>query len=188
MATWVHNRDGTNSHKLMTHLPLVIDHFDGDWEITAEEGAGIILALQQRNRVRIQMVVPNSQKLIMAMDEECPVLDHLAIVPLMEDKSTALILSDTLQPPHLRFMGLSNSYSLIKYRRQTIFTTAGCFPTYEGHAQASFVRIFIAISNGEALASMGFTFGRGILMSTLTTYWASSAPSQETITLFASCH
>ena len=91
-----------------THLPFVIDYFDGNWEITAEEGAGMILALQQRDRVRLQMVVPNSQKLIMAMDEEHPVLDHLVIVPSMEDKSTALILSDTLQPPHHRFMGLSN--------------------------------------------------------------------------------
>ena len=126
-----------------------------------------------RDRVRLQMVVPNSQKLIMAMDEEHPVLDHLVIVPSMEDKSTALILSDTLQPPHHRFMGLSNSHSYIKCRRQTIFTTAGCFTTYEGHAQASFVRVFIAISNGDVLTSMGFTFGRGILMSTLTTYWAS---------------
>ena len=83
-----------------THLPLVIDYFDGDWEITAEEGAGIILALQQRDRVRLQIVVPNSQKLIMAMDEEYPVLDHLVIAPSMEDKCTALILSDTLQAPH----------------------------------------------------------------------------------------
>lgn len=52
------------------------------------------------DRVRLQMAVPNSQKLIMAMDEEYPVLDHLVSVTSMEDKSTALILSDTLKAPH----------------------------------------------------------------------------------------
>ena len=86
-------------------LPLVIDYNEG---FSVEE-EGIILALEQRDRVRrirLQVPVPNMQRLIMAIDEEYPVLEHLIMVPSTEDKSTALVLPETLQAPHLRHLSL----------------------------------------------------------------------------------
>ena len=87
-------------------LPLVIDYSNEGFSVEEE---GIILALEQRDRVRrirLQVPVPNMQKLIMAVDEEYPVLEHLIMVPSTEDKSTALVLPETLQAPHLRHLSL----------------------------------------------------------------------------------
>ena len=94
-------------------LPLVIDYSFKDWEVTIEEEEAIILALIQRNRVRrvrLQMAVPNMQKLIMAIDEEYPILEHLIIVPSAEDESTALSLPRTFQAPHLRHLALKGLF------------------------------------------------------------------------------
>ena len=55
-----------------------------DRDITAEDEEGIILALEQRDRVRrirLRMPVPKLQKLIMAIDEEYPVLEYLIMMP-----------------------------------------------------------------------------------------------------------
>jgi hypothetical protein len=90
-------------------LPLVIDYSDKYWDISAEEEEGIIFALEKRDRVRrvrLQIPVPDMQMLVMAMDEEYPVLEHLIMVPSTEDKSTALTLPETLQAPHLRHLTL----------------------------------------------------------------------------------
>ena len=90
-------------------LPLVIDYFDKDCDITAEDEEGIILALKQRDRVRrvrLRMPVSNLQKLIVAIDEEYPVLEYLIMAPPTEDKSTTLMLPETLQAPHLRHLVL----------------------------------------------------------------------------------
>ena len=98
-------------------LPLVIDYSLKDWEVTIEEEEAIILALVQRNRVRrvrLQMAVPNMQKLIMAIDEEYPILEHLIIVPSAEDESTALSLPGTFQAPHLRHLALKGLFLPIR--------------------------------------------------------------------------
>ena len=93
-------------------LPLVIDYFDGDRDISGEDEEGIILALEQRDRVRrirIQMPVssgPNVQRLFMAINEEYPLLDYLIMLPSTKDNSTALTLPETLQAPHLRHLAL----------------------------------------------------------------------------------
>ena len=87
-------------------LPLIIDYF-GD--ITAEDEEGIILALGLRDRVRrvrLGMPFPKLQKLIMAIDGEYPVLEYLIMDPSTMDKSTALILPEALQTPHLRHLTL----------------------------------------------------------------------------------
>ena len=89
-------------------LPLFIDYIqmDTDPVITAEEEEGIILALGQHNRVRrvrLHMPVPNLRKLIMALVEEYPVLEYLIMMPLTHP-STALLLPETLQAPHLRHL------------------------------------------------------------------------------------
>jgi hypothetical protein len=91
------------------HLPLVIDYVGLNQDITAEEER-IIFALEQRDRVRrvrLDMPLPNLQKLIMAIDEEYPVLEYLIMSFSKEDKSsTVVMLPETLQAPHLRHIML----------------------------------------------------------------------------------
>jgi hypothetical protein len=86
-------------------LPLVIDYDKDVWDITAKGEQGIILALEQCDRVRrVRLWMPgrNIQKLIMAIDEEYPMLGYLFIVPSIRDRSTALMLPEMFQAPHLR--------------------------------------------------------------------------------------
>ena len=88
-------------------LPLVIDYYHKHWDFTAEDEEGIIIALNQRHRVRrvrLWMPVLNLQKFIVAIDDEYPMLEYLIIEPPIEDTSLALILPDTLQAPHLRHL------------------------------------------------------------------------------------
>jgi hypothetical protein len=88
-------------------LPLVIDYFNIDWDITADEEEEIILALNQHDRVRrvrLQMPAPKLQKFIAAMEEEYPVLEYLILAPLAEDESSALMIPQTLHAPHLRHL------------------------------------------------------------------------------------
>ena len=89
-------------------LPLTVDYDSGD-DITAEDEQGILLALEQRHRLRhLRLVFPvqNLQKLVMAIDEEFPILEYLIVGPPMKD-STVLVLPETLQAPHLRHLMLS---------------------------------------------------------------------------------
>ena len=101
---------GTPVADMLAHsppLPLVIDYFHRDRDITEDEGA--ILALKHRDRVRhVRLFIPvtSLQKLIAAMDEEYPILEYLIIWPPSEDRSTVLILPETLQAPHLRHLTL----------------------------------------------------------------------------------
>jgi hypothetical protein len=82
---------GTPVADMLAHsppLPLVIDYFFSDHDdITAEE-EGIILALEQRDRVRRirSMPLPNLQKFVVAIDEEYPMLEYLIIALALEDR------------------------------------------------------------------------------------------------------
>ncbi|KAN0114206.1 hypothetical protein V8E52_007004 [Russula decolorans] len=94
-------------------LPLIIDHIlkDQDHDITAEDEEGILLVLQHHHhrvqRIRLEMPVPNLQKLVTAMDEEFPMLEFLYITaPTEQDAS--LVLPQTFQAPHLRHLVLDN--------------------------------------------------------------------------------
>ena len=90
-------------------LPIAIDYFDEDWDITAEDEEGIMLALEQQDRVRrvrLGMPVANLQKLIMAIDQEYPVLENLIILPQTENTSMALKFPETFQAPQLRHLVL----------------------------------------------------------------------------------
>ena len=81
-------------------LPLVIDYSDEDLNVTAEDEEGIIIALEQHDRVhRIRFLTHALylQKLIMAIDEEYPVLKYLIVEPSKGVKSTAILLPETLQ-------------------------------------------------------------------------------------------
>ena len=90
-------------------LPLVIDYHQG---ITAEDEEAIILALEQRDRVRrirLDMPVLKLQKFIRAIDGEYPILEYLILVDLPKDKSMVLILPETLETPHLRHLAINCS-------------------------------------------------------------------------------
>ena len=85
------------------HLPLTIDYSSNDG-ITAEDEERILLALEQRHRVRhLRLVFPvqNLQKLVMAIDEEFPILEYL-IVDTSGKDIAVLRLPETLQTPRLR--------------------------------------------------------------------------------------
>jgi len=78
---------GTPVADMLAHsppLPLIVDHVYGDVSISEEDEEGILLALKQycdRVRcVRLQMAIPNLQKLVVAIDEEFPILEHLILM------------------------------------------------------------------------------------------------------------
>jgi hypothetical protein len=74
--------NGTPVQDMLAHsppLPLTIDYGNGGG-ITAEDEEGILLALEQRHRVRhLRLVIPvqNLQKVAMAINEEFPILEYL---------------------------------------------------------------------------------------------------------------
>jgi hypothetical protein len=89
-------------------LPLTVDYGSKDG-IAVEDEEEILLALEQRHRVRhlrLAFPVQNLQKLVKAIDEEFPILEYLIVGPPTKD-STALMLPETLQAPHLRHIALS---------------------------------------------------------------------------------
>jgi len=108
-------------------LPLVIDYYDHDRDITAEDEEAIILALEQRDRIRrIRFLLPIlkhwQQKLITAIDGEYPILEYLILWGLSEEKRAILTLPKTLQAPHLRHMAINCS---IPIRFQSLTTAVG---------------------------------------------------------------
>ena len=87
------------------HLPLAVDYYEGDRDITRDDEEGIIFALRQRERVlrvRLRAPVASLQKLNAALDDEYPILEFLVIQLPVEDKSTILIFPEMFQAPHLR--------------------------------------------------------------------------------------
>ncbi len=88
-------------------LPLAIYYFDGYRDITAEDEAGIILALEQHDRLhrlRLRMPIQSLQKFIATINEEYTMLEYLNISP--NEDCTALVLPKALQAPHLRHLVL----------------------------------------------------------------------------------
>jgi hypothetical protein len=114
-------------------LPLVIDYYDGEnTNITAEGEEAIILALEQRDRVRrirFDLPVLKLQKLVMAIDGEYPTLEYLILVDQFGDNSTstAIIFPEALQTPHLRLLTISCS---ILIRFPLLGTAAGFVTLY----------------------------------------------------------
>jgi hypothetical protein len=121
---------GTPVVDMLAHsppLPLVIDYQNIRVDITAEDEEAIILALEQRDRVRrIRFFIPvlQLQKLIMAIDGEYPILEYLILGDLPEEKSTVLILPETLETPHLRQLTIDCSIP-IPIRSPLLGTAAG---------------------------------------------------------------
>ena len=101
---------GTPVADMLAHsppLPLVIDYKSRI--ITAEDEEGIILALKQRDRVRrvrLRISVTSLQKLVVAMDEEYPILEFLLMELRIKDINGILTFPEILQAPHLRHLRL----------------------------------------------------------------------------------
>jgi hypothetical protein len=105
---------GTPVPDMLAHsppLPLVISYSFKSPEITTDDEEGIIFALKQRDRVlRVRLAEMDTsllEKFIAVMDVEFPILEHLVIVLLAEDKSTILTFTETLQAPHIRLLTLT---------------------------------------------------------------------------------
>ncbi|KAI0282462.1 hypothetical protein BGY98DRAFT_85581 [Russula aff. rugulosa BPL654] len=103
--------NGTAVENMLVHsppLPLTVD-YDSEDGITAEDEEGILLALEQRHRVRhLRLFFPvrNLQKLVMAIDEEFSILEYLIVEHPLKDNMASLVLPETLQAPHLRHLAL----------------------------------------------------------------------------------
>jgi hypothetical protein len=101
---------GTPVADMLAHsppLPLAIDLFNEYRDITPGDEQETILALQQRDRVRrirLRTPVGSLQKLIVAIDEEYPILEYLVIWNNLADNSMVLALPETFQAPHLRHL------------------------------------------------------------------------------------
>ena len=90
-------------------LPLVVGYFRIDRQLTTEDEEGIILAFKHRDRVRRVRLYSTGtilQKLIVAMDDEYPILEYLYITLPLYDNNMILRFPGTLQAPHLRHLEL----------------------------------------------------------------------------------
>ena len=100
---------GTPVADMLAHsppLPLVVDYYTRDRDISTDDEEGTFLALKHRDRVLRVRLHRNLQKFIAAMDEEYPILEYLIITTPIEDDSTILTFPETFQAPHLRFLRL----------------------------------------------------------------------------------
>jgi hypothetical protein len=104
-------------------LPLVIDYFDEGPNITAEDDEGILLALEQLNRI-LSICVGLSfqclQKFVMAIDHELPILEYL-VVRMTRDHDATFVFPETIRAPRLRYLVLDSVAPPIGSR---LFTTA----------------------------------------------------------------
>ncbi|KAI0275762.1 hypothetical protein BGY98DRAFT_38765 [Russula aff. rugulosa BPL654] len=89
-------------------LPLAVDYYYEDSDVSTEDEERLLLALEQRDRVRrirLRMEIPNLQRLIVAISDEYPILECLIIIT--PDRPPSLTLPERLQAPHLRHLVLS---------------------------------------------------------------------------------
>jgi hypothetical protein len=106
--------NGTPVQNMLTHsppLPLTVDYSSNDG-ITTEDEEGVLLALEQRHRIRhLRLIFPaqSLRKLVMAIDEEFPILEYLIVGPPRSPvgDGIALMLPETLQAPNLHHFTLT---------------------------------------------------------------------------------
>jgi hypothetical protein len=109
---------GTPVADMLEHsppLPLIIHYNDENYDVTADEEEGIILALQHRDRIRricLYLPIPSLQKLITAIDDEFPILEYMLMTPPAKH-DTQLIIPSTCQAPQLRHLVLEHFSSPI---------------------------------------------------------------------------
>ena len=102
---------GTPVADMLAHsppLPLVVDYYMNCRDITTDDEKGLILALNQHDRVlRVRLdTFVGLQKLLETMNEEYTILEHLVITLPIEDNNTVLKFPESLQAPHLRLLRL----------------------------------------------------------------------------------
>jgi hypothetical protein len=104
---------GTPIADMLAHsppIPLIIDYIDDGHDVTTEDEDGIVLALQQRDRIRrirLELPVPKLRRPIAAMDKEFPMLEYLFVGPPTKH-NTGLVLPEAFRAPHLRHFILTN--------------------------------------------------------------------------------
>ena len=104
---------GTPVAVMLAHsptLPLAIDYSEEDRDITAVDEEEITFALKHHDRirrVRFWTIVPKLRKLITAFDKEFPALEYLIMAHSTLSESTALVLPEAFQAPHLRHLLLT---------------------------------------------------------------------------------
>jgi hypothetical protein len=105
-------------------LPLTISYWhDPDFEMTAEDEEGALLALSHRDhvhRVTLWMPAPKLGKFIAALDGQFPTLERLYMVS--QGEKTTLILPQSFQAPNLRHLNLCRIALPI---RSPLLTTTG---------------------------------------------------------------
>lgn len=163
--------NGTLVTDMLAHsppFPLIINfiHELHDRDVTAEDEEGIVLALQQYNRVRhIHLRVPirNSQRFIMAIDEEYSVLESLIMLHPKGDNSMNVTLPQTFRAPRLQRLVLSGfAFSTGSPLRTTIISRLVTLRLYLTHPSAYFrpnimLRYLSAMPQLETLV-IGFFF------------------------------
>jgi hypothetical protein len=93
---------------VLAHSPPLLldpDYYGGNVEIATKDEEGAILALKQYNQVRrvcLQLLVTSLQKLIVAMEVEYPILEHLIISRPLEDNTSIFQFPETPQASNLR--------------------------------------------------------------------------------------
>ena len=125
---------GTPVANMLAHsppLPIMIDHFyEEDEDITPEDEEGIILALQNRGRVRrirLMNPIPILQKIIIALNGEFPILQYLLIWyqryhdPIIEN-NVNLSFPEAFWAPNLRQLMIENFTTPIE---SPLLTTMG---------------------------------------------------------------
>jgi hypothetical protein len=116
---------GTPVADMLAHsppLPLIINCLDANRDASVEDEEAILLALQDRDRVRrIGLMMPATKLLkpLIAMDKQFPVLERLFIWPLSND-NMSLMLPTRFQAPHLCMNSL---YHIVLPVRSPLLTT-----------------------------------------------------------------
>ena len=145
-------------------LPLLIDYDDESDNIGTEDEEGIALALEQRDRVcriRLRMPVLNLRKLLllMAIQEEYPVLEYMIVGPVAKG-DPALMLPGTLQAPHLHHLRLSG---FTFPSRPRLLTTAMGLVTFRLYIEHRFtdlrpIVLLQSLSSMPQLETFGIAF------------------------------
>ena len=147
------------------HLPLTVDYYEQDRDITTDDEEGIIFALKQRERVlrvRLHVPVTSLQKFVAAMDDEYPILDFLVIELPYKDKSIILIIPETFQAPHLRSLSLVGFALPIRCRLLTTTVGLVTLTLYMIHPSTYFqpntLLRWISVMPQLEMLSIGFEF------------------------------
>jgi hypothetical protein len=89
-------------------LPLIIDHLAQEPDTTVKDEEWMLLALQQRDRVRrirITMAIPNLRKFTIAMNKEFPKLEYMYLAPpRKQDIDAKFTLPRAFRAPRLRHL------------------------------------------------------------------------------------